>query len=67
MTVKSIADEEEVVVVVPLVVEPVVVEDALAIVAVQHRDILVVAGERGRASRPYQEPSGSPSFDLSQD
>ena len=47
--VKRFADEQEPVVGVPLVVEPVVVEDAPVGVAVQHRDVAVVVVHRGRA------------------
>ena len=43
-----LADEQEPVVGVPLVVEPVVVEDAPVGIAVQHRDITVVTVHRGR-------------------
>lgn len=46
---KRFADEQEPVVGVPLVVEPVVVEDAPVGVAVQHRDVAVVVAHRGRA------------------
>lgn len=68
MTLKRVADEEEAVVVVPLVVEPVVVEDAPLVIAVEDRDVpVVIVVESGGASRPYQEPSGSLSFDISQD
>lgn len=50
---KRFADEQEPVVGVPLVVEPVVVEDAPAGTAVQHRDVTVVTVHRGRA-RPVR-------------
>jgi hypothetical protein len=46
---KRFADEQEPVVGVPLVLEPVVVEDAPVGVAVQHRDVPVVTVQRGRA------------------
>lgn len=42
-------DEQEPVVGVPLVVEPVVVEDAPRGITVQHRDVPVNAVHRGRA------------------
>lgn len=44
---KRFADEQEPVVGVPLVVEPVVVEDAPVGIAVQHRDVPVVTVHRG--------------------
>jgi hypothetical protein len=48
---KRVADEQEPIVAVQLVLDPVVVEDAVAIVLVQHRHVpVVVVVERGRTS-----------------
>ncbi len=46
---KRFADEQESVAGVPLVLEPVVVEDAPVGIAVQHRDVPAVTVQRGRA------------------
>ena len=60
-TMKIFADEGEPIAIVPLVVEPVVVQVRLAVISVQHADIpVVVVVEREGATRSYQKPSGSP-------
>ncbi|GEM_PF-5142408 len=59
--IKRVADEEQAVVGVQIVVDPVVVQDAVAIVRVQHRHVLVVViAPRRRAQRMYRKPSRSP-------
>lgn len=58
---KRFADEQEPVVGVPLIVEPVIVEDALVRITVQHRDITIVVVHReGTAPILYRKPSRSP-------
>ncbi|MBU0540488.1 hypothetical protein KKF59_01730 [Patescibacteria group bacterium] len=60
---KRFADEQDAVPAIPPVVEPVVVEDALAVVLPHVRDVAVIVVHREGATCPYQKPSRSPPFE----
>ncbi len=62
---KRFADEEDANPAVEPVVDPVVVEDALAIVLPHVRDVAVIVIHREGATCPYRKPSESPPFEAS--